>query len=69
MPTRVVLIAHQGGWDEILLFATPVVLAYFGVRWAERRARARRGASSDQAVPGADSGAASVLPPDHEAEP
>ncbi len=36
------LIAHQGGWDEILLFVAPVVLAFFGVRWAERRIRERR---------------------------
>lgn len=38
------LLAHQGGWDEILLFVGPVALAFFGVRWAERRGKARRDA-------------------------
>lgn len=36
------IVAHQGGWDEILLFAGPVVLAIVAVRWAERRAQAKR---------------------------
>lgn len=51
------LIAHQGGWDEILLFVAPVALAIGGVRWAERRARARRAA---------DGAAATVTPPTKE---
>ncbi len=38
-----VVFAHQGGWDELLLFGAPVVLMVLGVRWAERRATARRG--------------------------
>jgi hypothetical protein len=58
-----VLIAHQGGWDEILLFVAPVVLAFFGIRWAERRIRDRRDTAS------AGSGTASVPPPEGEAEP
>ena len=32
------LLAHQGGWDEVLYFAVPAVLAILAVRWAERRA-------------------------------
>ncbi|MEX1207657.1 MAG: hypothetical protein WEE36_03490 [Acidimicrobiia bacterium] len=40
MPLR--LIAHQGGWDEILLLALPAVAVILWVRWAERRARTRR---------------------------
>lgn len=32
------LIAHQGGWDEVLMFAIPVALAVFVVRRLERRA-------------------------------
>ncbi|MDQ3782334.1 MAG: hypothetical protein M3349_05270 [Actinomycetota bacterium] len=36
------LLAHQGGWDEILLFVGPVALAFFGVRWVERRAAKTR---------------------------
>ncbi len=35
------LYAHQGGWDELLLFGVPALLAIFGLRWAERRARRR----------------------------
>lgn len=30
-------IAHQGGWDEILMFAIPIVLALLLVRRLERR--------------------------------
>lgn len=35
------LLAHQGGWDEFLMFAVPAVLAVLGLRWAEKRSRAR----------------------------
>lgn len=47
MPTtgvvaRDIVIAHQG-WDELLLYGAPVVLAIVAVRWAERRAVRRRG--------------------------
>ncbi len=35
------VLAHQGGWDEIALFAVPVVLALLAVRWAEKRAKKR----------------------------
>ena len=35
------MLAHQGGWDEILYFAVPAALAIYGLRWAERRARRR----------------------------
>ena len=33
------VLAHQGGWDEILLFAVPVVAVLLLLRWAERRSR------------------------------
>ena len=36
------LIAHQGGWDEILMFVGPIVLAFFIIRGLERRGRAAR---------------------------
>lgn len=29
--------AHQGGWDEILMFVVPVLAALWAVRRAERR--------------------------------
>ena len=33
------VLAHQGGWDEILLFAVPVLAVLYLLRWAERRSR------------------------------
>lgn len=42
LPDAPWLLAHQGGWDELLMFGVPIVLAVIGVRWAERRAKARR---------------------------
>jgi cytochrome c-type biogenesis protein CcmH/NrfF len=33
------IVAHQGGWDEVLLFAVPVAVALIAVRIVERRAR------------------------------
>ncbi len=36
------LLAHQWGWDELLYFGLPVVAVLAGVRWFEKRARARR---------------------------
>ena len=32
------VLAHQFGWDEILLFVAPVVLALLALRWFEKRA-------------------------------
>ncbi len=34
------LLAHQGGWDELLLFAVPALLGVGALWWAEKRARA-----------------------------
>ena len=36
------VLAHQGGWDELLLFVVPILLVLGWVRWAERRARRRK---------------------------
>ncbi|MDX2344975.1 MAG: hypothetical protein QNL12_15315 [Acidimicrobiia bacterium] len=33
------LLAHQGGWDEILMFLVPIGLAFFVIRGLERRGR------------------------------
>lgn len=38
------IFAHQFGWDEILMFAVPIVLALVGVRYAESRAAKRQAA-------------------------
>ena len=35
-------LAHQGGWDELLWFAVPVLLVLTWLRWAEKRARLRQ---------------------------
>jgi hypothetical protein len=35
------VLAHQGGWDELLWFAAPIVGVILWVRWAERKARHR----------------------------
>ena len=35
------VLAHEGGWDEALMFGIPAIAAIFGLRWAERRARER----------------------------
>ena len=45
------LLAHQGGWDEFLLFAVPAAAAIYGLRWAEQRARQRALAEADDAKP------------------
>jgi hypothetical protein len=35
------LVAHSWGWDELLFFGIPIVLALVGIRWVERRAASR----------------------------
>ena len=42
------ILAHQGGWDEILFVALPIA-AFAGLLWlANRRAKARLGADRDE---------------------
>jgi hypothetical protein len=43
------VLAHQGGWDEILYLAVPVLLVVLWVRWAERRSRDRGEADGETA--------------------
>jgi len=40
------LLAHQGGWDEVLMFVIPVALAVLLVRRLERRGKV--GAPQDE---------------------
>ncbi len=40
------VLAHQGGWDEFLYFAVPVVLGFVGLRYAEKQAKAKAAAKS-----------------------
>lgn len=41
------LLAHQGGWDEILLFLGPIALAFLVIRRLERRGRSQREAQNE----------------------
>lgn len=36
------LLAHQGGWDEALLFVTPLAIAFIAINAFERRGRKQR---------------------------
>jgi hypothetical protein len=36
------ILAHQGGWDEMLLVAGPIIVVVALLRMAERRARRKR---------------------------
>ena len=45
--------AHQGGWDEFLYFSVPVVLGFFGLRYSEKKAKAKAEAAK-QAASGQD---------------
>ena len=40
-------LAHQGGWDELLMFGIPIVLAVLAVRWAEKRGKAKRATAAE----------------------
>jgi hypothetical protein len=41
-PSMHPLLAHQGGWDELMWFSVPVLLMLTWVRWAEKRAKLRK---------------------------
>lgn len=34
---RLAPLAHQGGWDEVLLIVVPVIVLYLGLRWWDKR--------------------------------
>ncbi|HEX9681998.1 MAG TPA: hypothetical protein VGA13_02865 [Acidimicrobiales bacterium] len=56
-----VILAHQGGWDELLLVLAPIVVFAVLLMIANRRAQ-RTDAGTTDANPAGDEGAAS--PPD-----
>jgi hypothetical protein len=60
MSAVIPLLAHQGGWDEILMLVVPAVLVLGAITWTERR-RKRRRASEEDGSP-----AATMTPPDQE---
>ena len=43
-----VVLLHQGGWDEILMFAVPALVTIWLLRRAERRARAEAAAKEQE---------------------
>lgn len=55
LPNMAVFLAHQGGWDELIWFAVPIVAVVLWVRWAERRAVNRSKGSTGTAVDSASS--------------
>lgn len=36
------IVAHQGNWDEALMFILPIVIAVGAVKYAERRGARKR---------------------------
>ena len=56
--------AHQGGWDEFLMFAVPVALGWWAIKAAEKRSR-RRAEEAADAGPAADAEVASSEEPSH----
>jgi hypothetical protein len=49
-PGNMAVVAHQGGWDELLLFLLPIAVAVVVIRLAESRNRKRgEDASQDEA--------------------
>jgi hypothetical protein len=46
------LLAHQGGWDEILMVVGPLALLWFLLRKAKSRADAMDGETPDQPTSG-----------------
>ncbi len=68
--TRVVF-AHQGGWDEILLALTPLVVVGLLLRLANTRAKALQAARATAGEAGTDDppGEAADRPLDSPADP
>ncbi len=48
------LVAHQGGWDELMWFVVPVIAVLTWVRWAGRRARVRASGKAEGEESGAN---------------
>ncbi len=53
------ILAHQGGWDEFLMFAVPVALGWWAIKAAEKRSR-QRAEESEQADPSEGPGVSNV---------
>jgi hypothetical protein len=57
-PAASIVLAHQGGWDELLWFGIPAAGVAAFIWWVERTARRRRaegdGAEGSATIPGRD---------------
>ncbi len=51
LPIRLAIVAHQGGWDELLLVAGPIVIIVAVLAVAKRRVDARFVADHDEHAP------------------
>jgi hypothetical protein len=60
------LLAHQGGWDEMLLVAAPMLLVA-GLLWLAKRRATAAGRSADAA--GQDDGSRSIAAPTPRSRP
>ena len=45
---RLAIVAHQGGWDELLLVAGPIVIIVIALAVAKRRVDARFAADHEE---------------------
>jgi hypothetical protein len=64
LPVTATILAHQGGWDEILLVVTPILLIVLALRLAKRRLDAAPADPADPAEQtGHDAGDASDITP------
>ncbi len=51
MPVDLAVVAHQGGWDEILLVGGPIVVIIALLAIAKRRVDAAAGAVAEEPEP------------------
>ena len=56
----VTVLAHQGGWDEMLMVLTPIAVFALLLKLANTRAKAVQAARQDQAQAASDAAAANA---------
>ena len=61
------ILAHQGGWDEMLMVAVPIGLFVALLRIANTRAGRQADASAAGSVDGREAGSEVVVDPDSDA--
>lgn len=58
-----IVLAHQGGWDEMLMVAGPILLFWLILRLARRRAE-RFGAGAGEPISGSNASETDALDPE-----